>query len=256
MNNKLVSMLGDWAIENAPNLLTGSSIAIFTVGTVDAAISGARASKKLDAAKEEKGEELTVPEKLKIAAPIFIPTGICWVSGTVLSITSNRSAAKKLALTTALYEAGMRSFENYKNATREEVGAKKEQKIWDRMAANEAERVGAKHVGRNVVYETGLGDTICFDEYMGHYFTTSADMISHAVNECNAEMLHGFTGTCTYNEFYDELGVPRTGIGDDIGWNVDYLLDPILSYGGDDMGNPMIILQWRVLPRAASHRFH
>jgi hypothetical protein len=62
-------------------------------------------------------------------------------------------------------------------------------------------------------------------------------------------MLHDITGYVSLNELYDELGIDRTAVGDDLGWSVDKLIDIGFSSQIADNGEPSIVLDYRVAPK-------
>ena len=77
----------------------------------------------------------------------------------------------------------------------------------------------------------------------------SIEVIKRAENELNKQMLHDISGYVSLNEFYDELGLDHTSIGDDLGWNTDQLIDIAFSSQLNDNGEPSVVLDYLVAPK-------
>ena len=50
------------------------------------------------------------------------------------------------------------------------------------------------------------------------------------------------------NEFYMELGLPTTDIGDEVGWSVDTMIEPDFSTQITDDGRPCVVLSYLAAP--------
>ena len=51
------------------------------------------------------------------------------------------------------------------------------------------------------------------------------------------------------NEFYDEIGLKYTKIGDDLGWNIDKgLIDVDFSAQLNGNGDPCLVLDYQIIP--------
>ena len=66
---------------------------------------------------------------------------------------------------------------------------------------------------------TDKGNTLCFDSLSGRYFKSDIDKIKRAVNNLNRELTYDMY--VSLNDFYDELDLDHTKIGDELGWNLD-----------------------------------
>ena len=83
---------------------------------------------------------------------------------------------------------------------------------------------------------------MCFDYMSGRYFESDIEAIRKAENELNKQMLHDLYGYASLNEFYDALGLDRVGMGDQLGWNVNHLVDLSISSQISDDGRPCIVV--------------
>jgi hypothetical protein len=59
------------------------------------------------------------------------------------------------------------------------------------------------------------------DPHSKRCFKSDIDQINKIVNMLNKRMLHDMFGYVSLSEFYDEIGLDRTDISDDLGWNID-----------------------------------
>ncbi|MBQ5562679.1 MAG: hypothetical protein IIT39_04770 [Clostridia bacterium] len=73
-------------------------------------------------------------------------------------------------------------------------------------------------VESTAIVTTGYGDTLCYETLSGRYFYSDIEKIRAAVNRANKIILE--ESYISLNEFYDELDLGHTGIGDSIGWGV------------------------------------
>ena len=140
----------------------------------------------------------------------------------------------------------------YREKVVETIGEKKERIVRDKVAE---ERVKKNPVSKNEVIVTGNGKTLCFDPISGRYFMCSIETIKRAENELNKQMLHDISGYVSLNEFYDELGLDHTSVGDDLGWNTDQLIDINFSSQLNDNGEPSVVLDYLVAPKYDYYKF-
>ena len=133
----------------------------------------------------------------------------------------------------------------YKDKVVETIGEKKEQAVHDAIAKD--------HVNRNPVSNTEViitdrGHTLCYDELSGRYFYSDVDTIRKAANEINRRMLDDMCASL--NEFYYEIGLDGTRLGDELGWNVSKgLIDLKFSATVSSDDRPCIVMDYQVPPR-------
>ena len=105
-----------------------------------------------------------------------------------------------------------------------------------------------KPVSKNEVIITGTGKQLCYDGISGRYFESDIQTIRAAVNKINETMVYEMYAAL--NDFYNEIGLSNTDMGDELGWNIDDGLLEI-SYGAmvANDGRPCITLEYHVAPR-------
>ena len=227
-------------VKHSPEILTGIGIAGMITTTVLAVKATPKALELVEEAKKvERTDALTLVETVKVAWRPYIPAAVtCTVSIACLVGASSVSARRNAALATA-YKLSETALTEYREQVVETVGEKKEQAI--------REKVGQKQIEKNYadtseVQETGSGDTLFLEPLSKRFFKSDRSKVEKAENLLNKRMIHDFIGTVSLNEFYDEIGLDRTDLGDVMGWNTEHLIDLDITPGITPKGNPCLVL--------------
>lgn len=233
--------------KNAPQILTGLSIAA-GIGATAFSIKGTiKAVRLIDKKKaEEKKEKLTVGETVKTVWPCYIPTfvltGVSVFSGLKsLDISQGREAAAIAAL-----QMTKTAFKEYQDKTKETIGEKKESAIRDAIMEDKVKNNPPKE--SEILY-TNRGNTLCLDAYTGRYFKSDKTKIEQAANEINRRLL--IESSISLNEFYYLLGLPTCECGDDNGWRMDTydkLLEIRFSSCLTPDGEPVLCMEYDLDP--------
>lgn len=153
-------------------------------------------------------------------------------------------AKRNAALATA-YKLSETALNEYREKVVEEIGEDKEKVIRDKVSQKHLDE---KPVSKNEVIITGTGKQLCYDGISGRYFESDIQTIRAAVNKINETMVYEMYAAL--NDFYNEIGLSNTDMGDELGWNIDDGLLEI-SYGAmvANDGRPCITLEYHVAPR-------
>ena len=242
-----------FASKRSPEILTGIGIAGMITTTILAVRATPKALELIEEQKEEESvDELSSFEVVKVAWKPYIPAMVtCIVSTACLIGASSVNTKRNAALATA-YKLSETALSEYRDKVVETIGEKKERIVRDKVAE---ERVKKNPVSKNEVIVTGNGKTLCFDPISGRYFMCSIETIKRAENELNKQMLHDISGYVSLNEFYDELGLDHTSVGDDLGWNTNQLIDIDFSSQLNDNGEPSVVLDYLVAPKCDYYNF-
>lgn len=202
--------------KHSPEILTGIGIA----GMITTTVMAVRATPKALILIGEKKEELDTDtlngkEIVKVAWPCYIPSAVVGtVSVFCLIGASSTNLRRNAALATA-YTLSESTLKEYQEKVVETIGEKKEQSIRDSVAKDKMER----NPVREVILTDKGGNTNCYDPISGRYFKSDRDKIARVVNELNRQMRDEMY--VTLNDFYYELGLDGTQMGDMLGWNID-----------------------------------
>lgn len=242
-----------FASKRSPEILTGIGIAGMITTTILAVRATPKALELIEEQKEEESvDELSSFEVVKVAWKPYIPAMVtCVVSAACLIGASSVNTKRNAALATA-YKLSETALSEYREKVVETIGEKKERIVRDKVAE---ERVKKNPVSKNEVIVTGNGKTLCFDPISGRYFMCSIETIKRAENDLNKQMLHDISGYVSLNEFYDELGLDHTSVGNDLGWNTNQLIDIDFSSQLNDNGEPSVVLDYLVAPKCDYYNF-
>lgn len=249
----LVSNTRQFANKHSPEILTGIGIAGMITTTVLAVRATPKALELLEKKKNEDWvDELSPLEVVKTAWKPYVPAAVTGIASVACLIGASSVNAKRNAALATAYKLSETALTEYREKVIETIGEKKEKTVRDKVAE---ERVKKNPVSKSEVIVTNNGTTLCFDPISARYFKSSIDKIKRAENELNKQMLHDISGYVSLNEFYDELGLDHTSVGDDLGWNVDRLIDISFSSQLNDNGEPSVVLDYLVAPKYDFYKF-
>ena len=249
----LIKSFGSELSKHSPELLIGIGISGMIATTVLAVRATPKAIHLIQKkAKEEKcaPEEIDNLDKVKLCWKCYIPAAITGVTSAACIIGANSVNARRNAALAAAYTLSDSAFREYKDKVIETIGEEKEQIVRDKVAK---ERIDKNPDVKSEIIMTDRGDTLCYDTLSGRYFYSDPYTIKQAVNELNETMLNDMY--VSVNEFYDELGLERTKLGDDLGWSMDDgLLKISFSSQLSSRNKPCLVLDYRVAPRYDYYR--
>ena len=234
--------------KHSPEILTGLGIAgmiTTTVLAVKATPKARRESEEFEECILCNHEKIKPMDAVKITWKHYIPAA---VTGTVsiacLIGASSVNVRRNAALATA-YKLSETALTEYKSKVVETIGEKKERVIKD---AIDKDKIEKNPVTQQNVIVTGKGETLCYDELFGRYFTSDIDKLKKIENELNRRMRDEMY--ISLNEFYYEVGLDGVKAGDDIGWNIDrgYIELDFSSQLSTD-GRPCLVVSFGNQPR-------
>lgn len=175
----------------------------------------------LEQAKEEKGEELTKTEKLKTAAPAFIPAVVVG-SVTIGCIFGADFLGKRKY--TALMSAHKLLDESFKDYTNKVIEMYGEETHRDIVKAIEVEKANdvymhSSYLGTGcemAVEEHSSEPKLFYDVYSDRFFKTTIEQVITAEYHLNRNYI--LRGSAILNELYDFLGISPTTYGEIVGW--------------------------------------
>jgi hypothetical protein len=227
LQKHLVSFL-KWTDRNTPTILTTlgviglvqTGIMAYKAGPKGKSIAEAKKQDLRDCAPEDKEAKRAVyGELVKEMAPVVAPPVAMGIATGVCIIGSNQVSNRRIAAISAAYSLTETALRDYKEKTIQLLGEKKSQNIREALAKDKVAANPPKEQDSNQVILTGDGDVLCMDSYSGRYFRSNAQKIGSAINRMSRQLQTDMY--ISLNEFWDEIGIPRTPMGNDLGWNVD-----------------------------------
>lgn len=237
--------------KHTPEILTGIGIAGMITSTVLAVKATPKALQLMDERKFDlEVEKLTVVETVKTTWKCYIPAVVTGAASVGCLIGASSVNARRNAALATAYKLSETALNEYREKVVETIGEKKDQAIRDQINKDHIEE---KPVSKSEVIITEKGNTLCYDTISGRYFKSDIDKIKKAVNELNRKMV--YDNYVSLNEFYDELDLAHTSVGDDLGWNMENGFIDIYfsSQIADD--TPCIVVNYDVAPKYDYYKF-
>ena len=246
-------------VKHSPEILTGIGITgmlttvILAVRATPQAlvcISTAEDDKfnaQVDAGKdpEEVVDKLTPIETVKAAWKCYIPAAVTGTMSTACLIGASHVSTKRNAALATAYTLADAALKEYQDKVVETIGEKKEQAVRDAIAKDKIEK---DPVTNREVIITDRGNTRCYDAISGRYFTSDIETIRKAENVLNKRLMDEMY--ISLNEFYWEIGLDSTEIGDELGWNIDNgLIELTFSSQLSRDGVPCLVVNYRIAPK-------
>lgn len=214
--SKILRSMQTTMIKRSPEILTGIGIAGMVTTTVMAVKATPKAMKLLEEEQQRHSEKLTKIETVKAAWKPYIPAAVTGTISVACLIGANSVNARRNAVLATAYNLSETALTEYKEKVVETVGEKKEKEIRDKVAREHVEK---NPVSPKEVIITGKGNTLCRDAISGQYFESDIEFIRKTVNELNRRLMSEMY--IPLNDFYYDIGLERSIMGDDLGWNID-----------------------------------
>lgn len=236
-------------VDNSPSILTGIAVA----GTVTTAILTARSTLKADRYLREEmaGWEVEVMEprqKIQLLWKFYIPPALSCGLTVFAIIGANQIGNRRAAAMAAAYSISEKAFEEYKAKVVDKLGEGKERSIRDEIMQD---RISDDPPCTRDVIITDR-EVLCYDAYSDRYFESDMETIKKAQNDINYVILHDYYASLS--DFYERLGITRTQYSDEIGWNLDRLLEIEFTTALTEDQRPCICINFKVQPIRGYHR--
>lgn len=247
--------------KRSPEILTGIGIA----GMISTVVLAVKATPKaMELIEEEKrvkinaqvdeGKDwedevvinLTALETVKTAWKPYVPAALTGVASIACLIGANSVHVRRNAALATAYQLSTTALSEYREKVVETIGEKKETTVRDKVAKKKVEENPPE---TSTIIMTGKGNTLIYDSHSDRYFRSDIDKVRNAVLDLNERMVNGNEMYISLNDFYDEIGLKHTEIGDSIGWRIDKgKIDVRYSAQLTDDNEPCIVLDHLVPP--------
>lgn len=206
--NNLLSKSQSFVKRNSATILTCVGAAGVIATTVTAVKATPKALVLLEKAKEEKGEELTKFETVKIAAPVYIPTILLGASTLACIFGANVLSTRGQASLMSAYALADSSYKDYRKKVDELYGEEAGAQIRAELAKDKYEEDPIKVEDGNRLY---------YDFYSKQYFEASPFEVQRAEYEVNKTLM--LDDSVFLNEWYKLIGADQLEHGYDFGWS-------------------------------------
>ena len=235
--------------KHSPEILTGIGIAGMVTTVIFAVQATPKALQLIEEKKdEEHKDELNAIETVKATWKVYVPAAVTGTVAIGCLIGANSVHAKRNAALATAYQLSSTALSDYKEKLIETIGEKKEKVVLDKIAQD---KVDKNPVESTNVIITGNGKTLCYDPQFGQYFESSIDDIKRAVTELNYRMVDQGEEYVSLNDFYEELGVERIDVGEELGWNIGRDGKIVVNTSAAIAKNqtPCVVIHYEVAPK-------
>lgn len=211
---KLIRSSKRFLRKNGSTILTCAGGIGVIATTVMAVKATPKAMQLIKAAEEEKGEKLTRMETIQATATTYAPSALVGIATIASIFGANVLNKRSQAALMSAYALIDQTFKDYKTHVEEEYGEESNAHIREKIAKD-----------RYVEQKTELGGEtkLFYDFYLDRYFNSTMEKVLAAEFALNRQLI---LGECAYlNDFYQELGIPLTPIGDEVGWSRGFMCD-------------------------------
>lgn len=181
-------------------------------------------------------------EKVRLCWHLYIPAAGTAVITMAAIIFSHHVSTRRAAALASAFALTEKTFAEYKEKVSEKFGEKKEQQVRDEL---NQERLDQDPVSNRQVIVVN-GNVLCYDKLTGRYFTSDIETIRKAVNDTNEQIIHSHYASL--GDFFDKIGLPNTNLSEELGWNLDRMLEMKFSTALSDDNRPCIVMEYEVSP--------
>ena len=245
--------------KHSPEILMGVGI----TGMLTTVVLAVKATPKAVELIEDKKVELdveTLPpvEVVKATWKCYVPAAATATASIACLIGSHSVSSRRHTALAAAYKLSEKAFSDYRTKVVEVIGDKKERTVHDKVSE---EHVKNNPVNRTEIIVTGKGKSLFFDPLSSRYFYSDMERIKRAENNLNHRILTApfHNEGVTVNDFYAEIGLPATDVGESLGWNLDiglidiYPSPQMADEGSDHEGEPCAVLNFTNPPKYDSY---
>lgn len=210
MNKLLISSKG-FIKKNSSTILTCIGAAGVVVTSVMAVKATPKALSLIEEAREEKGDELSKWEKVKVAGPSYIPAAVVGFTTVGCIFGANVLNKRTQAALTSAYALLDQTHKEYKNKVKELYGEDGDDKVRAELAKDNYKEEDIDEE------EYDDGKTLFYDGYSKRYYRVTNETQLRAEYEINKMLSE--TGGASLNNYYDILGIDRKDYGEYMGWS-------------------------------------
>lgn len=235
--------------KHAPTAMVVIGACMTVAAVVATAIGTKKAVETVEEIKQEHEEdgkpEPTKKEVAKAVAKYYIPALVSTGTAIACSIGAHHIDAKRGAAIATMYALTDSTLRSYQDQVKKICGAEKDAKVRD--AVNQEVVNNANIIPKNIM-AVDNGDVLMIDCISGRPVYSTQTKIDAKVNKLNREMRD--TMTISLNDFYDEIGLDHSKIGNNLGWDIDNGYIEI-NYGSaiTSDGKPCLVLDYQVAPK-------
>jgi hypothetical protein len=215
----ILSTIRPFLSKHEPEILMSMGICGLIFSTVWGVKATVQATKMVEKKESDTNKKLGVKDIVATTWKLYIPVVASMIVSVPCIIASDRVSSKRYAAMATAYTLSETALQEYQDKAKEIVGEKKDKEIKEAISKDNVDKT---YTGNNQIIMTGDGDSLFFEPLSGRYFKSNWNTISKAANELNATAMSSMEGEISLNDWFEALNLPRTDIGDSIGWDIKF----------------------------------
>lgn len=228
-----MKLIKDVVREKSPWICTALGLAGMAVTAYMVYKEAPKAKAAVEEVEEELGEDCTVVDKVKAAAPHLVIPACLFVASSGLLIQAPVELSNRLKGMDTLYMINRGRLERERRAVREEIGEKKAEKVLSRAGREELERtpIPDEKIPTDVTW--------CCEDFSGKYYISTWENIKQSFENVKGA-IRNIDGYASLEDFHQEVKgnasrLDITPSDDIVGWNeYDYDRMDISHYYAED----------------------
>lgn len=234
-----------FVVKNSPTILT----AVGVVGTLTTAVLTGKAAYSSAFLLQEAHADFRAGrrktwgrrDEIETVWKEFIPPAVVGAVTLTAIIGANRIGTRRAAAVAAAFKISEKMAEEYRQKVVQHMGAHKEEMVRSEVARDRVQR--ADGVETIILNDDEI---IFYDSWSARAFKSNRQRVESAVNQINHQILQNWSMSLT--EFYDLLGLEKTAVSDDFGWNTDEILDIYYTSCLLKDGKPACEIRYNTVP--------
>lgn len=230
--SNLLNSAMSFTSKNSPAILTGLAVAGVIITVVKAYKSAPKCQEILDQHRKEM-ERIDTDDKelkrkvtgkaVKELVPHIVPVMVMCGATIACILGSHSVSNRRIAAISAAYSMSEKAVKDLNSKMIETLGQNKTRAIKDAIVKD---KVDKDPIDKSQIVMSRDGTHLCKDLYSGRMFYSNAQTINQAINRLSHRIRTEMY--ISLNDLYDELSnpnLPRIPLGDDVGWNIDDVID-------------------------------
>lgn len=224
--------------KHSPEILTGIGIA----GMITSTVLAVRATPKAMELIDEKRGKIDKPLwriYLENGWKCYIPAGATGILSIACIIGGQKESLRRNTALATAYSISENALKLYQRKVIETIGEKKEQLVRDAVVK---EHIKNNPINTREIIVTEKGNTRIYEPITNQCVKSDINAVKKIENELNSRIISDMY--ITLNDFYYELGIKPSSIGDRIGWTIDNRLKFNFSAQIADDDQPVIVIDY------------
>ena len=254
---KIALKSGRFLKRNSTTILTLFAAGGVVVTAVTAVKATPEAMRRIEEAEDEKGEDLTRFEVVKVAAPVYVPSMLFGVSTIACVFGAHVLNHKQQASLISAYAFADTAHKDYRRKLVELYGEEADENIRTALAMEKrTEGLAAYAPGLSPLVDMDADKQLFYDQFLGRYFEATMTEVLNAEFHFNRNFALG--GYISMEDWYNFLGIEPPEWSNCLGWNADSFYEdglmPWIEFDHDkvtmDDGLECIIISFPWEPKA------